>query len=414
MAREDYLFTGPDWHSVDRHQRQQMAAEIEQINADRLLNTSVEDLAIYFAKKYEIDVPLLDTENLVVDQREKQIDVSRDPRRMILDRSRPFYITGNEIEVEIPFTGDSGAFTIQPNPYSLNPPRASIRGSIVSFSIVGADLDADQVRDQINRIVSEIESYLKNLRSNVSGLNSQLLGEARGKIEARRAKLLANRNVVASLGFKMKERQDAPKTFVAPEVRRKISPVMPSANSSPYKPEPALAMADYEHILSIMQGMTQVMELSPSAFHDVNEEALRSHFLVQLNGHYQGQATGETFNYEGKTDILIRSEGRNIFIAECKFWSGPKKLTETIDQLLGYSSWRDTKTAVILFNRNRDFSKVLAVIPETVQDHPQFKRELSGSTETIFRYIFANKDDRNRELYLTVMAFDVPTPRGAT
>lgn len=120
---------------------------------------------------------------------------------------------------------------------------------------------------------------------------------------------------------------------------------------------------------------------------------------------------GHDLNYEGKTDILIRSEGRNIFIAECKFWSGPKKLAETIDQLLGYSSWRDTKTAVVVFNRNRDFSKVLAAIPDAVRAHPQFKKDLPGSTETIFRYLFANRDDRNRELYLTVMAFDVPTPR---
>lgn len=411
MAREDYLFTGPDWHSVDRHQRQQMAAEIEGVDADRLLNTSVEDLAVYFAEKYKIDVPVLDVDNLVVDQREKQIDVSRDPMRMIMDRSRSFYVTGTEIEVEVPFTGEAEVFKIQPNPYTLSPPRASIRGSTVSFSIVGTNLDAAQVRNQIDRTVSEIQSYLSNLRSNVAGLNGQLLGEARAAIEARRTKLLANRNMAAALGFKMKERQNAPKTFVAPEVRRKISPVMPPASSTPYKPEPALAAADYEHILAVMQSMTQVMELSPSAFHDVDEEALRSHFLVQLNGHYQGQATGETFNYEGKTDILIRSEGRNIFIAECKFWSGAKKASETIDQLLGYSSWRDTKTAVVLFNRNRDFSKVLAAIPEIVREHPQFKRELPGSSETTFRYLFANRDDPNRELYLTVMAFDVPTPR---
>lgn len=411
MAREDYLFTGPDWNSVDRHQRQQMATEIERVDADRLLNTAVEDLALYFPAKHEITVPVLDVDNIVVDQREKQIDVSRDQMRMIRDRSRPFYITGTEIEIEVPFTGEAEAFKIQPNPYTLNPPRATIRGSAVSFSIVGTNLEANQVKSQIDRTVSEIQSYLTNLQANVAGLNSQLLGEARAAIEARRAKLLENRNMVAALGFKMKERQNAPKTFVAPEVRRKLSPVMPSASAVPYKPEPALAMTDYEHILGVMQSMTQVMELSPSAFHDVNEESLRSHFLVQLNGHYQGQATGETFNYEGKTDILIRSEGRNIFIAECKFWSGPKNLIETIDQLLGYSSWRDTKTAVVLFNRNRDFSKVLAVIPETVCQHPQFKRELQGSSETNFRYLFANSDDRNRELYLTVMAFDVPTPR---
>jgi len=411
VAREDYLFTGPDWHSVDRHQRQQMVAEIEKVDPDRLLNTSVDDLALYFSEKYKIDVPVLDEENLVVDQREKQIDVSRDPNRYITDRSRPFYITGSEIEVEIPFTGEAEAFKIQPNPYTLSPPRASVRGNLLTFTIVGTNLEATQVRGEIERTVREVQSYLTNLRANVAGLNGQLQGEARTVIEARRNKLLANRNTVASLGFKMKERQNAPKTYVPPEVRKKISPVMPPASSAPYRPEPALGQNDYEHILGVMQGMTQVMELSPSAFHDVDEEALRSHFLVQLNGHYQGQATGETFNYEGKTDILIRSEGRNIFIAECKFWSGPKKLAETIDQLLGYSSWRDTKTAVVVFNRNRDFSKVLAAIPDAVRAHPQYKKDLPGSTETVFRYLFANRDDRNRELYLTVMAFDVPTPR---
>lgn len=411
MAREDYLFTGLDWHSVDRHQRQQMASEIEKVAPDRLLNTSLDDLAVYFSEKFKIDVPVLDEENLVVDQREKQIDVSRDPNRWITDRSRPFHITGSEIEIEIPFTGEADAFKIQPNSYTLSPPQAVVRGSVLTFSISGTNLEASQVRSEIERTIEKIQSYLTNLRANVAGLNDQLLEEARNIIEGRRSKLLANRNTVASLGFKMKERQNAPKTYVPFDVRKKISPVMPSASSAPYKPEPALGAQDYEHILGVMQGMTQVMELSPSAFHDVDEEALRSHFLVQLNGHYQGQATGETFNYEGKTDILIRSEGRNIFIAECKFWSGPKKLLETIDQLLRYSSWRDTKTAVVLFNRNRDFSKVLAAIPEAIRAHSQYKRDLSGSTETVFRYLFANRDDRNRELYLTVMAFDVPTPR---
>jgi hypothetical protein len=47
----------------------------------------------------------------------------------------------------------------------------------------------------------------------------------------------------------------------------------------------------------------------------MGEEDLRSHFLVQLNGVFQGQATGETFNFQGKTDILIRVEGRNVFMA---------------------------------------------------------------------------------------------------
>ena len=156
--------------------------------------------------------------------------------------------------------------------------------------------------------------------------------------------------------------------------------------------------------------MVKVMERSPKAFHGLDEEGIRSHFLVQLNGHYEGQATDETFNYQGKTDILIRSGDRNIFIAECKFWGGPQMLTQTIDQLLGYLSWRGSKTAILLFNRNRDFSKVLDSIPETVRAHPNFPKEEGRRGETGLRYTFRHKDDPAKVLHMTVMAFDIPKP----
>ena len=118
-------------------------------------------------------------------------------------------------------------------------------------------------------------------------------------------------------------------------------------------------MDNYEYILSVLSSTAMFMERSPNTFKGMNEESVRDLFLALLNGHYEGQATGETFNYTGKTDILIRTEDRNIFIAECKFWSGPKGLTEALDQLLGYTAWRDTKTALLIFNRDRNMSTVL-------------------------------------------------------
>jgi hypothetical protein len=116
-----------------------------------------------------------------------------------------------------------------------------------------------------------------------------------------------------------------------------------------------------------------------------------------------------TFNYEGKTDILVKVQGKNVFIAECKYWGGPKKLAETLDQLLSYSSWRDTKVAVIIFNRRKNFSGVLEAIRPTVDAHPNCKRFMGRHSETNFRYIFAHRDEPNRELLLTIMAFDVPS-----
>lgn len=411
MPDRQYLFSDADWFSVEQNQLKKMQEEIAAINGDRLLNTAVDDLARYFESKFKIEVPALVTEEIVVDQREAKIDVRHDPRRWIDDRSRPVYVPGTEVEVEIPFAGDSEVFRVRPTSYTMSPPKAEVRSDALVLRISGTDLTADGVQQSINQTINEVQSHLSALRTNTAGLNQQLFQRAKTSIESRRQKLLADRNLVGALGFKLKQRDGNQRTFSAPEVKRKIAPTMPPASSTPYKPEPVLNDDDYEHILGVLDNMAHVMERSPSAFHHMDEEALRTHFLVQLNGHYKGQATGETFNYEGKTDILVRSGNKNIFIAECKFWGGPKKLSETIDQLLGYSSWRDTKTAVIIFNRNRDFSRVLATIPETAKQHSNFKRELAGRTDTRFRYCFSHRDDANRELLLAILVFDVPTPQ---
>ena len=207
----------------------------------------------------------------------------------------------------------------------------------------------------------------------------------------------------------MKRRAEVPQTFRAPEVRRRLTPIKQEV-VSPFQPESALPEAEYIHILSVMENMTKVMERSPRTFHDMGEEDIRQHFLVQLNGHYEGQASGETFNYQGKTDILIRSEGRNIFIAECKFWHGGKAFVETIDQLLSYLSWRDSKSAVVVFNKNKNLSAVLTTIKEAMEKHPHKKRGPTVEGETRFRYTMGHPGDHTREIFMTIMVFDIPSP----
>ena len=147
---------------------------------------------------------------------------------------------------------------------------------------------------------------------------------------------------------------------------------------------------------------------SKAALETSREEDLRQHFLVQLNGQYEGQATGETFNYEGKTDILVRVQDRNIFIAECKFWRGSADLKDAIDQLLGYTSWRDTKAALLIFNRHTDMSTVVKNVPEAVQGHPNWESNCEYDHETGFRYAFTHKDDPEKTITLTVLVFNVP------
>jgi hypothetical protein len=408
-GNEKALFSRRDWFDVERNQKILLEEEVASMDENRLLNTSVDDLCTYLIGKYSIDdVPTLRPEEIAVDQRETQIDVSRDPMRFVFDRSRPAYVTGTEIEYSVPFDGDRNVFDVRPTTYTLNPPRGHIVGGELRIYIRGIDLAPDAVTREFDTTLSQIEGHLQTLRSDTSKLSAQLPSVARNSIESRRKKLLSDQNLVSSLSYNIKQREGISRTYVAPEVRRKVTATLPPASSEPYKPEPELPLNEYEHILEVIQNMALVIERSPSAFATMDEESLRTHILVQLNGHYEGQATGETFNFEGKTDILIRSEGKNIFIAECKFWNGPKKLAETIDQLLGYSSWRDTKVAVIIFNRNKDFTNVLASLDETTKQHSNFKRELGKQSETSFQYLFAHRDDPNREMVLTVVAFDVP------
>jgi len=281
---------------------------------------------------------------------------------------------------------------------------------LLTFVVDAFNCNDLQVKREIERTLDQIEQQLGNLRANVAEFQKELPPLVRDWIERRRSKLLADQNLVSSLGYRLKQRPGTTQTYAPPEVRRKIKPSLPPKSATPFKPEPALANEDCEHILSVLHGMAIVMERSPSAFKSLDEEALRFQFLVPLNGHYDGAASGETFNYEGKTDIVIRVEGRNILVAECKFWAGPKQLTDTIDQLLGYTCWRDTKTAIILFNRNKNFSKVLEAIPGAVTAHPNYLRTVGKSAETGFRFVFSHRDDTNRELTLSVLAFDVPQP----
>lgn len=404
----EVLFAKYNWFDVERHQLEKAKQEIMKYNGNKLLNTPIDDLFKYFFELYKIDLPHLLEEEITVDQNETQVDVSHDPYRAIFDRDRPVYIQGTQIKYNIPYTGDKEVFFIQPTTYDMSPPMATIYEGYIEISISGADLTQQDIIRRFNDIFGSIKLYLSRLAKNIPEFNDKLRGQIYSTLEYRKKKLLNDQNLVAGLGFPLKQRQDSPLTYVTDGIKQRIKPVPPAATTAPYIPEPVLADADYEKILGIISHMAIVMERDPNAFKGLDEESLRTFFLMILNSHYEGRATGETFNYNGKTDILIREDNKNIFIGECKFWSGPKKLLETIDQLLGYSSWRDSKTAIILFNKNKNFSDVLNTIPEAVRSHPNFKKDLGNKSDSIFKYKFKNKDDENKELFLTILAFDVP------
>lgn len=397
----DRLFCRAGLQVLMDGQARRMREEIDAMDGNHLLNTAVEDICDYFEQKYIVEVPKLDETAITVERHEARVS--------FLGVLGPIDVPGTSVSFYVPFSGDADLFQYRPSMFGLNPPQASVTESHVVLTCTCMSHDADGLRRTLRQALDPILEYLATMAEDVVPFNSSLRSQAQGHIEARRQKLLKDQELMANLGFPLRHQDIGPQTYVAPSVRRKLGPSLPPAGVKPHLPEPVLDMPEYERILSVMSNMATVMERTPGAFRKMQEEDIRTHFLVQLNGLYEGQATGETFNFEGKTDVLIREKGKNIFIAECLFWDGPQSLTRKVDQLLGYATWRDTRLALLVFNRGGAFSAVVGKIPEAVKAHPCFKSELPFAAETGYRCVVHHRDDPHRRMILTVLAFEVPT-----
>jgi len=384
---------------------QQLARDVEETDRNRILNASLSDLVDHFVSKYFLDVPRLRRDEAhLLDPQDAKIDVSYDFSRSFREPG-PHYEQGTLFTLVVPFDGDADLFSMQPSTFSMSGTRGSVQNGALVFRHQRLDHDGAAVKSDLDGRLGQVESHLETQRRDVHDWNSRLPETVRSLIEARKKKILDGLNLTESLGYPLKRRSAS--TYPVPLARKRILVQMPTPKTATYTPEPALAIQVYEDILQVISSLSVMMERSPSAFVSMSEEHLRDHILVILNGQFEGQATGETFNRTGKTDILIREKDRNLFIAECKFWDGPKSLTAAIDQVLSYTCWRDTKVAVIVFNRRKDISGVLAAVPKAASNHPCCKKQIDYKAEGGFRFLFGQKDDRNRELILTVLVFDV-------
>ena len=410
MTRSDLLFFGKDLSALIRSYEAAIGQEVAGWEPNRILVSSESDLVSYLVDKYMLDAPRILRDQLYIEREgEAKIDVSGRFEYDIRDRGQPFHVAGSFVTVAIPFEGDGDLFEFKASTYSLNPPRGRVSGSSVLISFRGVELNAQRTREEIDATVEKIAQHLEYVRNDCAGWNGRVSSVAQQCLGDRKERLLKQANMVNALGLPMKRRAESAVVSAAPVTRRKRPIVLPPAPREAFKPEPALPDSEYDYILGVVDHMSRNIERSPSTFVQMKEEQIRDIILVNLNGHYEGSATGETFNSQGKTDILIRADGRNVFVAECKFWAGPKSLLAAIDQILGYLTWRDTKASLLVFCKSADFTKTLSSIAITVPEHANFKRELNRDSDTHVRYLFRQKYDSDRELYLAVQAFFIPS-----
>jgi len=404
-------FRDGDTFAAFRSLLERTVREIDSLENEYVLKASPTELEEYYVSKVTVAPLSLDADNHYIEgQKGTQLDVSHHFDRVVFPGERAI-VKGTTLHIAIPYSGDANLWRIRPSTFSLSGyPELEIRDDVVVFACTFPDDSAnpERLKGEIQNNIKSLGETVSKLRRDVDNHNRTAPQTIRSAIAQKRAKAQSAVGAVAALGIPIKQRSQ-PLTFTVPTKRRESPVTRPPVATEKFVPEPVLDQKEYEHILGVLKSMSLVIERNPSAFASLDEEAIRTHFLLQLNGHYEGKATGETFNAAGKTDILIRAENRNIFIAECKFWRGPKSLSDAVDQLMGYLSWRDSKCALLIFNQTRDSSAVRQKMHEVMTSRPEHRKTLAHDPVSDSRYVFVKPTEPGREIQICTMLFDVPT-----
>ena len=409
MNRTDLLFNEIDLRKLINTLEKKIQREVYVWDKNKVLAASEPDLIEYLVQKFTLYPPhLLPDEISVENEGESEIDISGQVFYLCSDSDRPQYVPGSYVTIAIPFKGDANLLKYRASTFSVEPPCGSVEGSTVQISFQGTNLEANKIQIEINSFIDKLEKHLAWTKHDCEEWNNRVKDVAEKYIHARKRKLLDHADMVSSLGLPIKRRSNSDVTGIVPLVRRKRPIVLPPTPKDKFVPEPELPDEEYDFILTTIDHLSQNIEQNPNTFSRMKEEQIRDFILIILNSHYHGAATSETFNAQGKTDILIRHNGKNVFIAECKIWKGSHALIAAIDQILGYLTWRDTKAALIFFSKNANFTNVLSNVMSSVPKHSNYKRELCQVNDTHIRYLFRQKNDPERDLYLAVQVFNIP------
>jgi hypothetical protein len=311
------------------------------------------------------------------------------------------------ITFHVPFTGEPELLLRKPAACILWTYDVTVAASEIQFDVINWSNDREAVQRDKQRVIDSIIQQNASVTEEVTQFNSRLEDFVRQRLSSRKSQLLTQLSVLGSLGVPLQS--GVPRTIAVPIVPKKLV-VKPFAPATASPPDPTLDSETYQEIVSIIHDFGVAMERQPSMYANKHEEDLRDLFVATLSPLYRS-TTGETFNKKGCTDILVRHEGSNVFVAECKFWGGLKVFHSTIDQLLSYLTWRDSKAALVCFVKNNQMGPVLQMIATGTREHPCFIRLEATREENWMQFEFRLPSDPSRNVHLAVLAFHFPPAR---
>jgi len=266
----------------------------------------------------------------------------------------------------------------------------------------GFEISEDDIVSKIKYEKEKITKWIKRKNDNINSENEKLKEKIKNLINDRKEELYKDQMKLDSLVKKIKIPLMKKEDESIKRIKLNSKPLVKKLKPTPTIPEDyVLDRSKVLDIISVIDNQGRQFEKTPFTYKSLKEEDLRNIILVNINGLFEGKATGESFSNRGKTDIYLNIDKGNILISECKIWHGEALYNETIDQLLKYLTWRNNFGIIISFVRLKNFSQILINIDDIIKKHPSYNTGFKTISETHFLSLhkLVQDDFKNVEIH---------------
>jgi hypothetical protein len=379
--------------------KNQIKSYIDVKEENYLLSVNEQDYINYLYEEHKINKIYIDFEDIKLSDYEKKIII-------IPERDRISQV----VVYQLPIKGNQSLLNYRPDiKYIDHFPDVYIEGNYLGFEIEVLTKDSNDVKREAGSVLNTIKKQSNFINDEVNTFNNELKGYIKDVVSSRKKRIFDNRKFLEALNVPIKENKNIKDTFEVDVIKdKKIEIEEPVIKEKKFSPEPRISKEIYQSILKTIFDLGKNFERYPSSYKDKDEEGLRDLILIFLQTRFDtAAATGESFNKKGKTDILLRYKISNLFIAECKVWNGEEEYLKGVSQLLGYLTWRDSKAAMIVFVDRKNFTSIIGKVKEATQKHSNYLGFVSETSESWINYRYHINGDRNREVKLGVLLFNI-------
>ena len=411
------LFSGEETRVYFEKISKKIESEISSMTDEEITSCDFDEWSNYLYDKYEIDPIVIFEESTTNSIDKTTVKKYNHFYRDLPYQQEYYYVDGVRITYKIPYDGDSTLLYLRPSSRiltrfevsSVNAPQGEECGTIEMVF----DYSQKELQDKGEEMQSFVQGKFKNefknyktmiayVNSEVESYNNSLRKFCMNRLESRKQKASSFAMISQMLEIPLPKSANAPNTKPIRLERIKRTPTN-RPSQKPLPSEYCISDENYDNINNIILMSGTTMEKTARTYFRNDEEELRDHLLTVLNTHYEN-ATGETFRKIGKTDIHIEFDNKAAFIGECKIWHGEKVFSSAIQQVLNYSTWKDIKVSIIIFNKdNKSFKGIIDKINEWVMSNTKsYKKPKANVWDCVFY-----RNDMNTEIKLNILAFDL-------